>query len=445
MQRLLFVLFGLLSFVYPKAQNADKPLVADILRQFHNAYIINNDVNGYVTFEKRKEGWFVVSNRFEQNRMVPFKKELFYDFLKKNYKEIEFSESQGIQKEFKASDYLDEYAARYFDVHPFYGYPGWYKDVIEEYSNRNDLSTDELHSLARAYSTYSFSLFSDQNDDALKEEIWPLSYSTNAFTKSQLDEYTRVSLLAQNCFKRLCEQAPAFETTVGNIRIKYANEVVTQFHIFLSYAEKHAATIKLQAGLYPDSILSPLRRVLEDCPPSSVLVSFGDNDFYPVLYLQHNENLRPDVYLVNYNLLAIDRYIFRATKNQFKAPGIRISFDTSYYNGRMNEVIFIEDPAKEILFSHVKSILSHTAAKELERPAIAAGKIKLNHAKKGNKSRLIELSFNKERYMLKNHWILYDIIENLDGRKICFPAKFRDPLMTDLNLYLEQKGSIWIL
>lgn len=51
------------------------------------------------------------------------------------------------------------------------------------------------------------------------------------------------------------------------------------------------------------------RNYLESCDKNAILFTFGDNDTYPLWYIQEVENVRPDIRIINTSLLGIDWYI----------------------------------------------------------------------------------------------------------------------------------------
>jgi len=51
------------------------------------------------------------------------------------------------------------------------------------------------------------------------------------------------------------------------------------------------------------------KNYLESCAPNAILFCFGDNDTYPLWYVQEVEKVRPDIRIINTSLLGIDWYI----------------------------------------------------------------------------------------------------------------------------------------
>jgi len=51
------------------------------------------------------------------------------------------------------------------------------------------------------------------------------------------------------------------------------------------------------------------RNYLESCDQNAILFTFGDNDTYPLWYIQEVEKVRPDIRIINTSLLGIDWYI----------------------------------------------------------------------------------------------------------------------------------------
>jgi len=78
---------------------------------------------------------------------------------------------------------------------------------------------------------------------------------------------------------------------------------------------------------------------LESCAPNSILISFGDNDTYPVWYSQEVENKRPDIRVMNYSLLGTDWYINQLRYKVNESAPADVIFTAEQIQGSKRDVI----------------------------------------------------------------------------------------------------------
>ena len=412
------------------------PAILDVVKTFYSRYSTDSLAYPRVFFEKRPEGWFVITKKIIDNKVIDDQHILFYNFLLKKFSLLDFPESN---KEITdPSEYIDPFDRLFFDVYPYYGYTGWYKDVIKELEHKKGMTDRELYALARSYSTLASSLLSDQLGFAIPEESFNPPLKPECLTQAEIKKYKMICEKAIALFGELKKQNPLFETTVGNIAIKYANEIMVPFHCLMVYASEYAKDIKLPDDIYPDSIIENVKKWMNSCPENSIFLSFGDNDFYPILYLQQHDKFRRDIYVINYSLLGMARYINAYSRSLFGAKAVGFCVDSTIYTKENNYYLYLRKSEKVFDVDQIFAKMRTMKYKEL--PELEGNTFSICLKRNGQIKPSLKLTI-EEGYIAMNQWILIDILNHLGDRPVILPNNFNDQLKS-LNTYLDWNGTV---
>jgi hypothetical protein len=89
------------------------------------------------------------------------------------------------------------------------------------------------------------------------------------------------------------------------------------------------------------------KNYLNSCEKNAILFVYGDNDTFPVWYVQDVENVRPDVRICNVTLLNGDWYIDQMKRKVYTSDPLPIDMDHEKYENEMRNSIFVRDDIKK--------------------------------------------------------------------------------------------------
>jgi hypothetical protein len=408
------IFISLLAWVLGMSLMAQHPFpdYAIVHKNFYSKYTTTlKGEYGYVDFAKKPEGWFI---KFQSGKESIKTDYIPFWMAKTNtWANLSFNKTNA---EYQP---LNEYQIRYmFRVSPFFGYPGWYNDVIALLEPRVQLSDTLLYALNKAYFSKLSAAFGDQYGDCLPGDVLRDSILPMAFSQDDLVEIKRRHAKVAEVTQRMLQQNPHFETFIGSLKMQYANDVMDVFMRIHLYQNAGAAKDFLEPDLYDAYVLDYAKYNLMMCKPNAILFTFGDNDTYPLWYVQYGLGIRTDVAVINLSLLGLPEYVSLIRKTgivDFKVKEENI-FNKNFSFAR------IGDKNLKMGAEELKIFLaSDFSGKDYK--TITGGKFYFNMGKKE-----YPLSFNS--YLLASDLVMLDIMyTNLGKRPICFTitdSKYED-------------------
>ena len=208
------------------------------------------------------------------------------------------------------------------------------------------------------------------------------------------------------------------------------------------------------------------RNLLQSCAPNSILFTGGDNDTFPLWYLQEVEGFRTDVRVMVLSYLNTDWYINQLRRPYYKSEAFKLSLsEKDYLQYGPNDVLYVQESIKEgidakkylqLLHENHPALTMHSSNGEpysilpsrvLKLPVLSSDESMQNKFVKNSASNIHEMALSvKGSFLPKNALALIDlVISNEWQRPVYF--NFTSYNQIDLNIapYLVQEGLVYRL
>ncbi len=433
-------LFFICHFI--SAQNIVFPKYKDVVSTFFNTYQNPSENGSYkLAFEKKTDGYHVALYDYDQNSKK-IKDQLYWATLNKKYNVVNFKEeTKKANKVANITAVMNEYGANYYDICPYYGYAGWDADVIKNYNYTENHTDSTIYGIGRAYASYSQNLLNNNSGFAKNSSKFKITAGPNALNTEQLKTYLDNKNKAIACYEKLNTQNPNFPTIVGLANIKLANEYMSGYLEMIVYQNETVAEPFLKPNIYPVFLENYAKNILNSLPRNAIFFAYGDNDTYPLLYIQKKYGIRTDVSVINSSLVGTYSYIKYLKQEKTPNRAIPISLSDSTVAEGVNDYIFVESTELEDYQPVTKMIAKINNGKNVKTESYGKyGFFPSAYMYILQETDSIFL-FKNNNYMYKNELLILDIINENNNKRPIYFSLGQEYADANLFLYcLESEG-----
>ena len=305
------------------------PSYEQVMRNLFSNYFIpnyGNDTN--LVFHKKRDGWHVAKqiHNYAEDFDEIVTDQLYWSAEKSGYVPLTlFQPGESPYVGLRISGELEQATPYYYERCPYFGYDGWPLDVIADFGGIKIPENDTvLEGLARSYAIYA-------NGYCLNQHIKNSSRRLSLPDKERCDGYKSYKENAIRCFDLLRKRQPHYAVIVGEISTNYYNDVMDYYDQMLFFHRESEVMKYFNEEFYDPLMIGFAEGMLNNCDKHAILFTYGDNDTYPLWYLQTIKKIRTDVVVICTSLLGRTAYMERYRSSDRKDNAITFSIEQADY------------------------------------------------------------------------------------------------------------------
>ena len=199
---------------------------------------------------------------------------------------------------------------------------------------------------------------------------------------------------------------------------------------------------------------------LNSCAPNAILFTNGDNDTFPLWYVQEVEGIRTDVRVVNLSLFQTDWYIDQCRRAAYESAPLPFTMSADKYAAERRNIVYFMD--KDIGYVNVKELMDYVASdnpdnkynmggevldilpsNKISIPVDSAKVVQNGTVPKGMENRIaksVDWQIRRQ-YIVKNDMMVLDLLAGFKwDRPIYFAVTTGREAYIGLEEYLQLEG-----
>ena len=215
------------------------------------------------------------------------------------------------------------------------------------------------------------------------------------------------------------------------------------------------------------------KNYLDSLAPNAILFTNGDNDTFPLWYVQEVEGYRTDVRIVNLSLLNTDWYVEQMKRRAYDSPPVPIRMGEEKYRQGTRDIVLMDPPANtnapyvDIEEAMVQAlddndqvdygagrVYAHLPSNSFSVPVDSAFAVQSGLVLPEERSRIVDAlewtvtdgGGTPKQYVLKNQFMVMEILRNNHWeRPIYFAVTIGPDSYVGLQDYFRLEGLAWRL
>ncbi len=203
------------------------------------------------------------------------------------------------------------------------------------------------------------------------------------------------------------------------------------------------------------------KNYLNSCAPNAILFTYGDNDTFPLWYVQEVEGFRTDIRVVNLSLLGTDWYIDQMKKKAYESEPVPFSFTSDKYEQGTRDILPVVERYKDPVL--LKDVMEFVASDDERTKVSTQGGEKMDYipakkvvipvdsAKVVNSGIVNDKMIDSilpaigfmidKRYVTKSDMMVLDLVANFNwNRPVYFASSVGDENYMGLQNYFQLEG-----